>query len=317
MDRKQKLLVRISPSDQKGLEIGPLINPIVNRNEGAIWYMDHTSTEELRLKYKDNKDIDIKRIVDVDYVWGEKSIREMVGAVHKFDYVIASHVIEHIPDPIGWFKEIADVLPLGGILSLAVPDKRYTFDYNREVSAPCDMIEAYIFKMKKPSIRNIFDSHGNHVTLNAHQAWSDQFDRQNLNKSNTYPDIALKYCQEYFETGKYIDSHCYVFTPYSFFDILKILISLDLFDFKVATFFPTEHSTDEFFLTLEKIEHFNDNDSDAKHSIQLNSLPKIAKPQGNKQLANQIAAMQNSSSWRLTAPLRYIKLKMTNLLANK
>jgi len=315
MDRRQKLLIKIHPGDQKGLEIGPLMNPIVNKGEGEIWYMDHASTKELRLKYEDNKDVDINKIVDVDYVWGKKTIRELVGADHRFDYVIASHVIEHIPDPIGWFKEIADVLPKGGILSLAVPDKRYTFDYNREVSAPCDMIEAYLLKLKKPSVRNIFDSHGNHVTLDAQQAWCDHFDHQNLNKSNTYPDIALRYCLEYLETGKYIDSHCYVFTPYSFFEILKILIPLDLFDFKVAAFSPTESPTDEFFLSLEKIGHFND--IDVKHTAQLGSLPEIPKPQNIKQLANQLIALRNSPSWRITAPLRLIKKKMMNLWAKK
>ena len=35
---------------------------------------------------------------------------------------------------IGWLQEIASVMKAGGILSLAVPDKRFTFDRERETT---------------------------------------------------------------------------------------------------------------------------------------------------------------------------------------
>jgi len=51
------------------------------------------------------------------------------NVLSRFDYCLASHVIEHIPNPIAFFQSIAHLLKPGGVLSLAVPDKRYTFDF--------------------------------------------------------------------------------------------------------------------------------------------------------------------------------------------
>ena len=50
------------------------------------------------------------------------------------DFVIANHVLEHCQDPIGALVSMFRVLRPGGILYLAVPDKRYTFDADRPVT---------------------------------------------------------------------------------------------------------------------------------------------------------------------------------------
>lgn len=49
----------------------------------------------------------------------------------NFDFVISAHVIEHLRDPVGSIVEAVRVLKPGGVLVLAVPDLRYTFDRNR------------------------------------------------------------------------------------------------------------------------------------------------------------------------------------------
>ena len=45
-------LAAIDVSAARGLEIGPLMNPRVRKGDGAVFYLDHVSTEELREKYK-------------------------------------------------------------------------------------------------------------------------------------------------------------------------------------------------------------------------------------------------------------------------
>ena len=50
------------------------------------------------------------------------------------DFVIASHFLEHCQDPIGTLKAIFRVIKPGGMLYLALPDKRYTFDRERPVT---------------------------------------------------------------------------------------------------------------------------------------------------------------------------------------
>jgi SAM-dependent methyltransferase len=51
------------------------------------------------------------------------------------DYVIASHVLEHMADPIGLLDEIHRVLKPGGIALILLPDMRRTFDRSRPVTS--------------------------------------------------------------------------------------------------------------------------------------------------------------------------------------
>lgn len=46
----------------------------------------------------------------------------------RFNWTVSSHVMEHVPDPIGWLSEIFEVLKPGAVLSLALPDKKFCFD---------------------------------------------------------------------------------------------------------------------------------------------------------------------------------------------
>jgi SAM-dependent methyltransferase len=126
--RADKIRALIDPASQRGLEIGALNSPAIYSSEGKVYYVDHLPTDELKEKYSPDPNINIEDIVPVDYVWGDKTLVEAVGQGVYFDYLVASHVVEHVPDVIGWFGEISAVLKPGGVLSLVVPDKRFTFD---------------------------------------------------------------------------------------------------------------------------------------------------------------------------------------------
>jgi SAM-dependent methyltransferase len=47
------------------------------------------------------------------------------------DFVVASHVLEHLADPIGALAEIHRVLRIGGTTIILLPDRRATFDRTR------------------------------------------------------------------------------------------------------------------------------------------------------------------------------------------
>jgi SAM-dependent methyltransferase len=47
------------------------------------------------------------------------------------DFVIASHVVEHLADPLGFLDDSYRVLRTGGVLLLLLPDRRCTFDRDR------------------------------------------------------------------------------------------------------------------------------------------------------------------------------------------
>lgn len=148
MTRKEKILANIHPATQSGLEIGPLTKPIITREIGAVRYVDHATTEELLAKCAPWGTINISKIADVGYVWGDKNLKVLTDKEYPFDYVLASHVIGHVSNFIGWLKEIRSVLKTGGILSLAIPDKRFTFDYFRQLTKPADILGAYLLQKK-------------------------------------------------------------------------------------------------------------------------------------------------------------------------
>jgi ubiquinone/menaquinone biosynthesis C-methylase UbiE len=263
LDRKSKLLSRITPASQDGLEFGPLSNPVVSKAEsaGRISYVDHASAETLREKYRDDPSVRLNEIVGTDYVWGECSMPEIVGD-KKFDYAIGSHVIEHVPDMLGWLKEIGEVLKDRGILSLAIPDKRYTFDYLRELSNPGAMIEAYLSHRRRPSAGEAFDHFALLATVDAAAAWEGRLDKTKLERMFS-PQLAFEIAQDTFNSQHYNDVHVSVVTPASFLDLLEMASVLNLIDFVLVEFYDTARNTIEFFVSLERIPR----DEDRKISL--------------------------------------------------
>lgn len=82
----------------KGLEIGPSFNPVCPKRCGYdVEILDHTDQEGLRQKYQEHTNVasSFDRIEEVDYVWNGEDYRELTGKENYYDYIIASHVIEH------------------------------------------------------------------------------------------------------------------------------------------------------------------------------------------------------------------------------
>lgn len=300
MTRKEKVLSNIQPGKQTGLEFGPLTSPIVTRDMGSVRYVDHATTEELREKCAPWGTIDISKIVDVDYVWANEKLKQLTSKECPFDYVIASHVVEHVPDFIGWFKEIRSVLRTGGILSLAIPDKRFTFDYLCQLTKPADILEAYLLQSKKPSSRQIFDYKSGYVNRNRDFTWSL---KEKLIHEHSISE-SWEITQNAFRDNKYEDVHCWVFTELSFLELLKTLVSLDLFDFTITKFFG--RTGIEFFVSLEVID--SDINSNERIKIQLESI-NTAQKKLSKTFRQSI---HDFRSWKLVNILRYIKKKFVS-----
>ena len=300
MTRKGKILANIHPATQIGLEIGPLTKPIITSEMGAVRYVDHATTEELREKCVHWGTTDISKIVDVDYVWGDKNLKEITGNECPFDYVVASHVIEHVPDFIGWLKEIRSVLKTGGILSLAIPDKRFTFDYFRQITKPADILEAYLLQKKKPSVRQIFDYKSEFVHRRGNFSWNVKGFEKELVHDHTL-DQAWEFAQNAFKNNEYVDVHCWVFTELSFLELLKTIVNLDLFDFKIAQFF--ERTGIEFFVSLEAID--SNLSLNERKRIQLDSINAVQKNLDN----NFLHSLFDYKSWKTVHILRLIKRK--------
>ncbi len=249
---KDKILFGLDIQNLQGVEIGPLTNPLVRKDVGNVKYIDRATTEEIKDWYRKNKTVDLEKIVDVDHVWGQETLAQALGKNEKFDYCIAAHVIEHVPDLIGWLKEISEILCDNGVASFSVPDRRYTFDYLRSETVPADLIDAYHRKLKKPSIRHIFDHFSSFTEIDIVEAWSDNFDGSNLIPVKD-PRKVNTICEDAQKNDKYIDSHCWVFTAMSFIALLDSLSAIGLFDFRIKRFFEVEYRNFEFVIQLEKL----------------------------------------------------------------
>lgn len=249
---KDKILYGLDIKKLKGIEIGPLASPLVKKQDGDVRYVDRATTEVIKAWYSKAKNLDLKSIVPIDYVWGDASLTEATGHKEYFDYCIAAHVIEHVPDLVGWLQEISAILTPGGIASFSAPDRRYTFDFLRPPTIVADIVEAYLLKRRKPAIRHIFDHFSSFAEIDVSEAWKEEFDGSVLRPEKKFSDV-LDICKDALENDKYIDSHCWVFTASSFLQLLSALNQMNLIDFKINRFFGVEENNHEFVIQLEKM----------------------------------------------------------------
>jgi SAM-dependent methyltransferase len=252
MTRKDKLLSGVELTRARGIEIGPLATPVVRKEEADVRYVDYADQADLQRRYAGDPNVDVANILPVDAVWGERTLRECFADELYFDYVVASHVIEHVPDMIGWLEEIAEVLRPGGLLCLAIPDKRYTFDYLRQPTRLSELVDAWLRRNRRPMPAQLFDFNVNAVEVDLVAAWDGTLKVDEL-KHYVNEQFALDRSVESVRDGKYVDAHCWVFTPSSLFDVLAGLARLMLLRYGFERFFPTEPYTNEFVLVLKCI----------------------------------------------------------------
>lgn len=86
------------------------------------------------------------------------------------DFVIASHVLEHLADPIGHLSEIHRVLRPGGTAIVLLPDRRLTFDRFREPTSLDHLIAEHA-----ADTRSIDDAHLEEF-LRGSGDWDDSWD---------------------------------------------------------------------------------------------------------------------------------------------
>lgn len=220
----------------RGLEFGPLDRPLVARTEAAVSYVDHLSTEGLRAKYETHAHVDLGAICEVDHVLEPgRPLSDVVGT--GYDFVIASHVIEHVPDLVGWLEEMTRILAPTGILALAVPDKRTTFDVARPLTLPSDLIAASLQGDVRPSVATVLEHHLMALRNGPDIMWSRAVARSRLAHVH---DLGYALGEgERAAKDEYVDVHCWVFTPASFVANLRVLRAAGLTRFRPLAA-PTE-----------------------------------------------------------------------------
>lgn len=120
-----------------GLEIGALQRRLATPVYCTVKYVDRMPLAELRAHYPELREQPLQEPDIIDD--GETLSTVATGSQ---DFVIANHFLEHCEDPIQTLGNLARVLKAGGILYMAVPDKRFTFDVERPVTQYSVLAEA-------------------------------------------------------------------------------------------------------------------------------------------------------------------------------
>jgi hypothetical protein len=249
--RRKVFLHGIDPATMTGMEIGALNRPTVSKSDGEILYADFTDTEQLKKLYEAIPSVNVDDLVDVDLVWRGEALSNILEG-KRLDYAIASHVIEHIPNPISWLQQISNNMRDDGILSLIVPDKRFTFDRLRPLTMVRDWISTFIERADKPRPAQIFEHIAYHSLVDPAIAWASPEGNLEFPRIHNEKD-GFDLASQVWVSGAYHDVHCWAFTPRSILDILDGVSRAGLLDFYVLSITDSCQDEIDFFLSLKKI----------------------------------------------------------------
>jgi SAM-dependent methyltransferase len=323
MDRVEKALHALDLSG-RGLEIGPSYNPLVSKASGhRIETVDHAEQAELIAKYRgmgmDSERLD--RIEPVDHLWHGGSLLDVISDHGDYDYIIASHFIEHTVDLIRFLQDCQVLLRDGGLLSLVVPDKRFCFDRFQPLSTLGDVLDAAQGGSTFHTPGPLVDHQVYACTSGGALTWSADYHAPlQLQFENLAG--AAEALQNGLAQKEYFDTHRWKFTPTSFDLLIADLAGLDQHEFGVLEQFPTEGF--EFFVTLVKggaeqgprdrlaaLRQIEAELAEAGSPVRdgtdadRSAHAEVARLRvENQQLAGQLAELRASTSWRVTAPLR-------------
>ncbi len=236
----------------RGLEIGPSFRPSAPKAEGwNIETIDHATREQLIEKYRPHN-VDLTKIEPVDWVWEGQPLDELLGVERRgsYDYFIASHVIEHYPDLLGFLNNVESLLRVDGVLSLVIPDKRYCFDFFKPLSLTGAVLAANHLGLKRHSKRTAFEHIAYSCFRDGVGAWNESQVGE-LAFAHTLDHAGGAFStQNEAADSEYVDYHAWYFVPSSFLLIIEELRLLGKTTFEVAKTFDGEGC--EFYVSLRK-----------------------------------------------------------------
>jgi len=121
-----------------GIEIGALHHPLPVPATARVRYLDRMSRDDLVRHYTELAGTDL---VPVDIVDNGETLATVTD--NACDFVIANHFLEHCENPLLALQNMVRVLKRNGILYLAIPDKRFTFDVDRPLTPFSHLVDDY------------------------------------------------------------------------------------------------------------------------------------------------------------------------------
>ena len=289
-----------------GLEIGPLHRPILVPDEARVQYADVFDAGHLREFYESHQQVITEDIPEIDFVLLQdgavRRLAEATAANAPYDWIIASHVIEHVPDLIDWLAQVAEITIDDGTLILAVPDRRFTFDLHRPFTSVGQILQAHELGDDRPSTRAVFDHFRSHVTVPAPHLWAGG--TPPTYEARTYGlDHVLRQVERR-RSGEYVDAHVWTFTPDTFLAQMSELRRLGHSSWFVESIAPTARNTLEFLVRMRRIPRSADASTDPDAEV-------ASSPQGPDWVVDQHAA--NAQVRQLKRRVRKLEVREAQL----
>lgn len=257
MDR-YKLIKNDVKMNDRILEFSPYYRPLLPKSEGYdVDIVDVCDRKTLIERAKRDPYIeDYSMIEEVDYVCSSNYV-ETIGKRKEYDYVVASHVIEHTTDIIQFLSDCTDILKDDGIIKLFIPDKRYTFDFFREVTSTRIAIDKHMSLEKVHSLGTVVEHDLRYCVTDVSRTdvpnsaffYIDDLLLLNSNSNSMINKIRENISN--FSDEKYIDVHSWIVTPKSFETMIYELNMLGFLNIYVDKIL-TENNSVEFYVELKK-----------------------------------------------------------------
>jgi SAM-dependent methyltransferase len=134
----------------EGVEIGAMHHPLMPHSKMKVKYVDNTSLEDNLSRFPHLLD---KKLVRPDYIEDGFTLTSFTDNSQNF--VIANHVLEHAPNPLGVLVNWARVLRPGGSMLLTVPIAEFCFDRGRQETTLEHIREDYLAGSQLLNQRNL------------------------------------------------------------------------------------------------------------------------------------------------------------------
>jgi predicted SAM-dependent methyltransferase/outer membrane murein-binding lipoprotein Lpp len=273
-----------------GIEIGALDTPLAVPAGVDVRYVDRVPTEQLHEQYKELPDADF---VPVSIVGDAQDLSALADS--SVDFVIANHLLEHLENPIAGLREMLRVIRPGGVLYMALPDPRVTFDVDRELTSVDHVVDEY--------------RRGTSHTREAHFAeWVEKAEKhvEWMRKAGvgTGPDRV----RELMDLDYSI--HFHVWRPDTFLEFLVAATREAGLEMEMVEFIPRQQGDDEYIFVFLKgiapVDLAVPPLPEERAAEQLHSEVAVLRAEVARLAmdAEQLAAVTASRSWRVTAPLR-------------
>ena len=241
MTREERIRCHFDRS-MRLIEIGPSHNPVVAKADGwQTTIIDHASQQDLLEKYAAMGVATPARIEPVDFVWQNGPLTALIPpALHgSFDGLVASHVGEHFPDLIAFFKDASALIKPGGLMALALPDKRVCFDFFQPTTMTGDVVDAHLQGRTRHRRRTFFNHAAYFTTRNAEGGWLHAGGTAPFRLGNSIIDAQRAYDTSSEDPSlPYQDTHAWAFTPKSFELLILELNLLGHIDWSIRAIEP-------------------------------------------------------------------------------